>query len=346
MLISLILALLTVYVFIVLMNPYGNLPNILFHRHVIMDANQRFQYPAIVRSGEYDSVVLGTSSARLLDPAPLEAAFGGHFANIAINDGRAWEQYRLLQLFLRHNSNPKTILFGLDGAWCDENADVKRITGRGFPKWIYDEDRWNDWLYLLNSKAIETAVRQLGNRLGLLKPRIPNNGFEIFVPPDDQYDEAKARNHIWGGLKRAIIPVSPPYQPTSEERHTWTFPGLKWLKESLDTIPPETRVILAFMPAHVVALPVPGSRDAARATVCKERIVEIASRRQAYVIDFRFRSPVTQEDTNFWDPLHYRLPIAYRIVEGIINATKGIDSDNTWILVHAPMSIARRADLP
>jgi hypothetical protein len=346
MLISLALALLMAYIFIVLMNPYGNLPQILFHRHVIMDVNQRFQYPAVLRSGEYDSVVVGTSSARLLDPTRLEAAFGGHFANIAMNDGRAWEQYRLLQLFLRHNSNPKTILFGLDGVWCDENADVSRITNRGFPEWIYDEDRWSDWLYLLNGKAIETAVRQLGNRLGLLKARIPHNGFEIFVPPDDRYDEVKAQNHIWGGLKHAIVPVSPPYQPTSEERRAWTFPALRWLKDLLDIIPPQTRVILAFMPAHVVALPVPGSRNAARANTCKEGIVEIGSRRQAYVIDFRFRSPVTQEDTNFWDPLHYRLPIAHRIVEGITNATKGLDSDNTWVLMHAPQSVARRADLP
>ena len=75
--------------FVVAMNPYGNLPQLLFKRHVIMDSDQRFQYPSIIRSGEFDSAVIGTSSARLLQPQQLNAIFGGHFANLAINDSRA-----------------------------------------------------------------------------------------------------------------------------------------------------------------------------------------------------------------------------------------------------------------
>jgi hypothetical protein len=34
-------------VFVLLMNPYGNLPPILFSEHVITDINQWFQYPAL-----------------------------------------------------------------------------------------------------------------------------------------------------------------------------------------------------------------------------------------------------------------------------------------------------------
>ena len=86
---------------IVVMNPFGNLPVRAFGAHVVMDTNDRFQLPAIVRSGAFDSVVIGTSSSKLLDPAWLERAFGGSFANIAFNDGRAWEEYQLALLFLR-----------------------------------------------------------------------------------------------------------------------------------------------------------------------------------------------------------------------------------------------------
>jgi hypothetical protein len=35
------------------------------------------------------------------------------------------------------------------------------------------------------------------------------------------------------------------------------------------------------------------------------------------VVDFRRPSPVTVEDANYWDALHYRLPIAGRIVAGL-----------------------------
>src|ERR1044072_3613867 len=86
-------ALALVFAFIAFMNPFGNLSPRAFGAHVIMDTNDRFQYPAIVRSGAFDSAVIGTSSARLLDPAWLEGAFGGRFANLGLNDGRAWEQY-------------------------------------------------------------------------------------------------------------------------------------------------------------------------------------------------------------------------------------------------------------
>jgi hypothetical protein len=40
---------------IVTMNPYGNLPVHAFASYVIMDTNDRYQYPSIVRSGEVDS---------------------------------------------------------------------------------------------------------------------------------------------------------------------------------------------------------------------------------------------------------------------------------------------------
>ena len=58
------------------MNRYGHLPLGVFGAHAIMDSNQRFQYPAIVRSGAFDSAMIGTSSSRLLDPAQLQSLGG------------------------------------------------------------------------------------------------------------------------------------------------------------------------------------------------------------------------------------------------------------------------------
>jgi hypothetical protein len=61
--------------FIVLMNPYGNLPRILLSEHVVSDKNQRFQYPALIRSQRYDSIVIGASDSRLLHPRALYFQF-------------------------------------------------------------------------------------------------------------------------------------------------------------------------------------------------------------------------------------------------------------------------------
>ena len=43
----------------------------------------------------------------------------------------------------------------------------------------------------------------------------------------------------------------------------------------------------------------------------------IARRRNAMLVDWRFHSTLTTEDSNFWDTLHYRLPIAYRLIDDL-----------------------------
>jgi hypothetical protein len=48
-------------------------------------------YPQILRTRRYDSIVVGTSTIRLLDPVALDRALGGHFASVALLSGTAWE---------------------------------------------------------------------------------------------------------------------------------------------------------------------------------------------------------------------------------------------------------------
>jgi hypothetical protein len=323
---------------VVLMNPFGNLTPRAFGTHVVMDTNDRFQLPAIVRSGAFDSVVIGTSSSKLLDPAWLERAFGGRFANIAFNDGRAWEEYQLARLFLRTVPRPGTLLVGIDWVWCAADADASRITGRGFPPWIYDDASWNDWLYVLNWRGVETAARQLANRAGLLPARIPANGYDMFVPMESTYDASKAKQHIWRGRAGPIVPHEPAYVATEADRAHWQYPALAWLDELAGNVPAGTRVILAFMPAHVAGQLQPGSKEAAQEAECKARMAAIASRRGAHLVDFKIVSPITSQDANYWDKLHYRLPIAQRIVEGIARAvaTGRDDPGGDWRYLAGP----------
>jgi hypothetical protein len=318
----------------VLMNPFGNLPVHAFGAHVIMDTNDRAQYPAIVRSGNFDSAVFGSSSSKLLDPDRLAQALGGRFANLALNDGRAWEQHQLALLFLRTVPRARTLLFGIDWVWCAPDADVNRVSpGRAFPPWIYDDDPWNDWLYILNIKAVETAGLQAANRLGLSKPRIPANGFDVFVPAEAAYDAAKAQRYIWRGEPHRIVALSPGFTASEAERAGWQFPALDWLQDLMTRAADGTRFVLVFMPAHVAAQPQPQSQGWALESECKARLAGLATRHRAYLIDFKIPSPITTDDANYWDPLHYRLPIAHRIVDGIGRAvaTGADDPAGDWL---------------
>lgn len=228
------------------------------------------------------------------------------------------------------------LLVALDHAWCDPDALRERTTFRGFPEWMYDDDPWNDLGYMLNGKSVEIGGRRLAVALGLKPARFPA-GYEVFTPPESDYDPIKVREKLWGKRsKNSIRPIVPPYTPTETERAAWTFPALEWLDEILDKF--DGRTVLAFMPVHVAAQPRPGSVAAAKENECKARIAAIARAHGASpVIDFRIPSAITSNDDNYWDPLHYRLPIADQLVAELAQALKGGEgATGNWRYVEDP----------
>ncbi len=158
---------------IFLVDPYDVVPFSPRAERPMMDLNQRWLYPGVARSGRFDSYVIGTSTIRLLDPERLDRAFGGRFANLAMNSATAWEQDQLARVILRAGGPPRTLVIGIDTVWCARDADTQRITFRGFPEWMYDDNRWNDLLHLLNGKTLEIAGRLLGYWLGLTPAALP-----------------------------------------------------------------------------------------------------------------------------------------------------------------------------
>ena len=278
----------------------------------IMDLNQRYMYPQLARSGLFDSAVFGTSTVRLLDPDALRGALGGRFANLGLNAGTAWEQLQLAQLFLRHVPAPKTLIFGLDRAWCDPAADTeaRRLTFRSFPPWLYDETALNDLPGLVSLRSLEIAGRVALHRLGLMPARIRQDGYEVFTPPEGAYDLARARLHL-----RPVPPRPGSAEPASVADLA-RRPALGWLADLLAGLPPSTRLALVFPPIHVAAQAVPGTEEEAADLACKRQAAGLAAGR-GIAVDFRRPSPITTEDANYWDKLHYRQPIAGRIVEAL-----------------------------
>ena len=317
-------------------NPYGNL-RFSPLAHVLMDDNQRFQYPAVIRSQRYDSLVIGTSTARLLQPAELQRVLGGRFANLALNSGTAWEQWRVARLFAREVAAPRTLLIGLDHVWCAADADTHRITRRGFPEWMFDDNPWNDLAFMLNARTVEISVRRLWHALGRTPERWPHNGYEVFVPPESAYNLARARQHIYGlptpprQITRRLVTRSIKQAPVTEARDAREFPALTWL-EDLVASRGFKQIVLVTMPVHIAAQARSATPEAARETRCRMAMAEIAGRHGLAPIDFRKPSPITRADRNYWDPLHYRVPIATRIVQGIGRAvaTGKSDPDGDW----------------
>jgi hypothetical protein len=167
---------------ILVADPYQNVPFSPRWERAPVDTNQRFSYPAIARNPVFDSVVIGTSTTRLLDPTRLDQLFGARFANLSMNSATAWEQSRLGELFLRIRARTKFLVIGIDTVWCVIGAEYQRYTFRTFPEWMYDDNRWNDLRYLFNDKALEQAVREIQFLRGQRAAKYRSDGYVDFLP--------------------------------------------------------------------------------------------------------------------------------------------------------------------
>ena len=316
------IGLLLVFAFVLLIDPYGDVPfSLPLKRHMI-DANQRFMYPQVVRSGLFDSLVIGNSTSKLLDPVILNEEFGARFANLSMDAATAWEQKTIANYFIDHAGRPSVIIVGVDDTWCVGNADTQRITARGFPYFLYDNDNWNDFFFLFNSRTVEMAGKLVGVHLGLYQERSRFDGYYVFVPPENAYDLEKARRAIWRDRPRILPdPNEKPFELSDEQRASLVYPALGWLDDVLLRTGDALKII-AFMPAHVADQPDPATPAGAHAAECKSRILQIARRRGGKVIDWRYSSPLTREDSNYWDSIHYRVPVANSLAHTIGSAIR------------------------
>lgn len=292
-----------------MVDPWDTLPLSPRLSRVPISTNARYSFPALARSPQFDSVVLGNSSARLLQPALLNPGFGGRFANLSMNSATAYEQSRMLEVFLRAHPNPRAILIGLDKDWC--GPALQRYTERPFPEWMYEPNLWPAYRWMLTPYAVQEAWNQFLVMAGLKRRRYGLDGYTRFVPEEWQYDRARrdAQFLRWPPTERAPPPPGA----------VAVFPALDLLRSDLHALPPGTRKVLFFVPYQIERQGEPGSVTAWNWAQCKQQVAEIGAEAGAEVLDFMIPSSITRDRDNYWDPVHYRVPIATRLAEALAN---------------------------
>jgi hypothetical protein len=311
-------AVVVLYAFVVLVDPWGSLPLTLPLDRTPVTSNQRFAYPVLARSAEFDSAVFGTSTARLLRPAVLNPEFGARFANLAMNDATAYEISRLMQVFARTHRSAKTVVLGVDSPWCSTGGNFRTFSPRPFPDWMYHPNRWRGYAEVLNLFAIQEAGKQFGVLTRLKQPDMGRDGYTRFVPPDDQYDPARVAVH----LREATPRVPGGDRPGAPGG--WQFPAVDALGDDLSALSAATRKLLFFVPYNDRLLSPPGSDGAAVWDECKRRVASLSQRiPNVIVVDFMRPTPITSTDSNYWDPLHYRVGVADRVAHDLMAAVRG-----------------------
>lgn len=296
-------------------NPFRNIPFAPWVESPMMDINQRYQYPSLARNESYDSAVFGTSTGRLLSPEILNKFYGGRWTQLAMNSATAYEQHMLAKLFLRHHPSARRIIFTIDTTWCDVGSDYTKFTFRKFPTWMYDEDPWNDLLRLMDGKTFEISVRAFAMLLGKDKARFDKNGFNDFTPDNSSFNLDKVIEKIYGeGGKRE--PESDENLRTMYELEALNFPTHRLFERLISQANNKTKVIIVFVPYHYFLQGAKQSRQYQRFKECKKRFSQMAKKREnTEVLDFMIHSPITKNDENFWDPLHFRREVAKTMVK-------------------------------
>jgi hypothetical protein len=306
------------YAFIVLVDPWGSLPLGLPLDRVPVTSNQRFAYPTLARSPTFDSAIFGTSTSLLLRPTVLDPALNARFANLSMNSATPYEISRLMDVFAEAHPAAKMIMVGVDSTWCGTGDSYQKLTPRPFPEWMYRQNRWRGYMEVFNLFAVQEAAKAFAVLTGLKQPDMGRDGYRRFVPPDDRYDAARAAVHLRDegprvpGGDRAGAPA------------TWRFPALEVLGRNFSALSPVTRKLLFFVPYNYRLLSAPGSDGAAVWDECKRRVANLAQIvPNVMVVDFMRPSPITTVDDNYWDPLHYRIGVADRIVRDLVAADRG-----------------------
>jgi hypothetical protein len=154
--------------------------------------------------------------------------------------------------------------------------------------------------------------------VGALTSPLREDGYWQFVPDDALYDPARAALKIYGGAPPATVP--PVTLPAVAPRPPgWSFPDVALLLGALRHLPAHSRIILMFVPYHVVTYATEG--DWPRYYYCKEAILTAArALGNAVIVDFMFPNDVTRDYRQYWDGLHYRVGVAGRVAEALRRA--------------------------
>lgn len=253
------------------------------------------------RDANFDSAIIGNSTALLLDPVELSRATGLRFVQLSLVGAGPREEFAALDFFLRHHSHVGALVVVTDPSWCaHDRADP---WGR-FPYWLYGESSLRYAAKLISWPAIQHASQRLSIGLGLSKRMDPTGAFNS----DD----------VWppGEFHEANRPRDPPPAATIAGRDT--FPEVSLLDDVIKKLPISVAVVLAVPPTLSTMVAQPGTVAAAEREACNVALTRIvAGRPHSNFINYRVDNAMTRDRANFVDFIHYRPSLAARMSEGI-----------------------------
>lgn len=302
-------AIFLIWLFIVIVDPWGMLPlSPPFHR-IPISTNARYSFPALAIDQRFNSAIIGSSTSRPLQPQILNAPFDAHFVNLSMNASTPWEQEKIFNLFIHHHPHPKVVIFNIDNIWCFQDP---HHSNRPLPLWMYEGSPWMGYLKMANQYALQEATNQFLWLIGLKKQRYGSDGHTPLLPASFIYDPKKVDDVFsrWAQADNSAPNGRNPVQP-----------ALPRLQRMIEKLPKDTLKIIMIPPFSAEFY---GNSDGwmnISLKACKSNLANLArATPNTTAIDFAIPNHFTQQRTSFWDPIHYRPFTAKMVMDGIIKA--------------------------
>jgi len=107
-----------VFAFVIAVDPYDSGRFGFLGIKGVSDLNPRTANASRARDPQFDSAIVGDSTAQLLKPSELSALTGARFVQLTVPGSGPREQLAILDFFARHHARIGAVVIGVDGAWC------------------------------------------------------------------------------------------------------------------------------------------------------------------------------------------------------------------------------------
>jgi hypothetical protein len=293
---------------LLLLDPYGTGRLTPLRSATVREQGPRTANAHRAADPRFGGYVLGNSHIQLVEPAALAAATGTPFVSLIVPATGPREQFAILDYLLARRSRPPdALVWSIDDRWCTPENHPPLT--HPFPFWLYDP---NDAAYaagLVRSSAIEELPPRLLALLGLSR--------RPAARPDGFWDYEAYRE--W--RPEVVGPRLARREPPFLVNRTGRYPQIERLGRTLAALPASVQIVLVRPPVHASALPEPGTDDARSEAGCRAALeVAAAGRTRTAVLDRRVDAPDTRDPANFFDPTHYRRPVARALERDIAAA--------------------------
>ncbi len=151
----LILAVVPIGFFVISMDPYQ-----FFKSDDLFIEQERFQIPGLARNQMFDTAIIGTSMIENFVDSEVSENLGVDAIKLPLNASFVTEQGMVVDMATAHN-DMKHIIWNIDYRCIDIYYGELYEKEIKFPKYMYDELRYNDWRYIVNHSNLFLSIKKL-----------------------------------------------------------------------------------------------------------------------------------------------------------------------------------------